>query len=103
MSRCGLSGRNLTRAWARGDVAGYLFAGKGAAVPGDSLPVDLSDGTTITHSIAEIAQHHAVRVAAVSLCDDPFLGFCADPAIAHDLDSMAAASERDAAKLIAAA
>ena len=55
------------------------------------------------HSLAEIAVHHAVRVAAVSLCDTLFLGFCADPAIVPDVSSMATATEDEAARLVAAA
>jgi WS/DGAT/MGAT family acyltransferase len=55
------------------------------------------------HSIAEIAEHHAVRVAATSLCDDMFLGFCADPAIVEHVQSLAEATEAAAQELIAAA
>ena len=80
------------------------FALNVSNVPGPHEPVAICGARVRSmHSIAEIAEHHAVRVAAVSLCDDLFLGFCADPAIVHDVGSMAAATEHDAAQLIAAA
>ncbi len=55
------------------------------------------------HAIAEIAEHHAVRVAAVSLAGTLFLGFCADPELVDGVESMAEQTELEAAALIAAA
>jgi hypothetical protein len=55
------------------------------------------------HSLAEIAQHHAVRVATVSMDDGLFLGFCADPDIVPDVGEIAEATEEAATDLIAAA
>jgi hypothetical protein len=73
-------------------------------VPGPREPVTLCGSRVRSlHSIAEIAKHHAVRVAAVSLGDELFLGFCADPELVPGVESIAAATERDAAELIAAA
>jgi hypothetical protein len=44
-------------------------------VPGPREPVAICGAHVGSlHSIAEIAEHHAVRVAAVSLCDELFLG-----------------------------
>jgi hypothetical protein len=80
------------------------FALNVSNVPGPREPVAICGARVRSlHSIAEIAEHHAVRVAAVSLCDELFLGFCADPAIVDDVGSMAEATEDEAAKLIAAA
>jgi hypothetical protein len=50
-----------------------------------------------------MAEHRALRVAAVSLAGALCLGFCADPAIVEDLQSMADGTELEAASLIAAA
>lgn len=55
------------------------------------------------HSIAEIAEHHALRVAVVSVAETLYLGFCVDPAIVEDVQSMADGTEIEAAALIAAA
>ena len=41
------------------------------------------------HSIAEIGERHALRVAVVSMAGTLGFGFCADPAIVEDLDAMA--------------
>jgi hypothetical protein len=80
------------------------FALNVSNVPGPREPVAICGARVGSlHSIAELAEHHAVRVAAVSLCDELFLGFCADPAIVDDVGSMAEATEDEAAKLIAAA
>lgn len=79
------------------------FAVSVSNVPGPREPVSvLETPVRSLHSIAELAQHHAVRVAAVSLADELFLGFCADPAIVDDVQRMAAGSELEAAALIAA-
>jgi hypothetical protein len=80
------------------------FALNVSNVPGPREPVAvLGAPVRSLHSIAELAEHHAVRVAAVSMCDGLFLGFCADPAIVPGVGSMAEATEREAAELIAAA
>jgi hypothetical protein len=80
------------------------FALNVSNVPGPREPVSvLGAAVASLHSLAEIAEHHALRVAAVSMCDELFLGFCADPAIVPDVASMAGDSEREAAALIGAA
>ncbi len=79
------------------------FAVNVSNVPGPREPVNVL-GTPVNslHSIAELAMHHALRVAAVSLAGTLCLGFCADPAIVEDVQSMAVATEDEAAELIAA-
>ena len=73
-------------------------------VPGPPEPVSLLGAPVeAIHSIAEIGEHHALRVAVVSLAGDLHFGLCADPAIVDDLDDLAAAIEAEAAELIAAA
>jgi diacylglycerol O-acyltransferase len=80
------------------------FAVNVSNVPGPREPVSVL-GTRVgsLHAIAELAEHHALRIAAVSLAGTLCLGFCADPAIVDDVQSMAAATEDEAAELIAAA
>ncbi len=80
------------------------FAVNVSNVPGPREPVSVMGAPVLSlHAIAEIAEHHAVRVGALSLAGGLFLGFCADPAIVAGVQSMAEASEREAAELIAAA
>jgi hypothetical protein len=83
--------------------SGRAFGLNVSNVPGPRSPVAICGSPVISmHSLAEIAQHHAVRVAAVSLSDDLFLGFCADPALVEGVATMATAAEDEAAELIAA-
>jgi WS/DGAT/MGAT family acyltransferase len=79
------------------------FAVNVSNVPGPRRPVSvLGSAVEALHSIAEIGEHHALRVAVVSLADTLHFGFCADPAIVDDLDAMVAGVEEDAAALVTA-
>jgi hypothetical protein len=51
------------------------------------------------HSIAEIGERHALRVAVVSVAGALCFGLCADPAIVDDLQAMADGVEAEAALL----
>ncbi|UJA21255.1 DUF1298 domain-containing protein [Thermoleophilia bacterium SCSIO 60948] len=66
------------------------FALNVSNVPGPKRPVAL-DGAPVRalHSIAEIGEHHALRVSVISCANELFFGFCADPAIVADLDALA--------------
>lgn len=67
------------------------FALSVSNVPGPREPVSvLGAPVEAIHSIAEIGERHALRVAVVSLAGELHFGFCADPAIVDDLDAMAA-------------
>ena len=55
------------------------------------------------HSLAEIGERHALRVAVVSLAGQLAFGFCSDPSIVADLHLLADGVEAEAAALIAAA
>ncbi|CAN5508790.1 wax ester/triacylglycerol synthase family O-acyltransferase [soil metagenome] len=55
------------------------------------------------HSIAEVGRGHGLRAAVVSLAGELHFGLCADPAIADDLDEMAAGIEAEAAALVESA
>lgn len=52
------------------------------------------------YSIAEIGEHHALRVAVVSAGDRLYFALCADPTIVEDLAAIADAIEEQAAALI---
>ncbi len=80
------------------------FALNVSNVPGPREPVSVLGVNVVSmHSIAEIARHHLVRVAALSMGDTLYLGFCADAEVIGDVDEIAAATERQALATIAAA
>ena len=80
------------------------FALNVSNVPGPREPVTVLGAPVETmHSIAEIGERHALRVAVVSLAGMLCFGFCADPAIVDDLAAMAEGSEAEASALIRAA
>jgi diacylglycerol O-acyltransferase / wax synthase len=54
------------------------------------------------HSLVEVARHHALRVAVVSVGDRLGFGLVADPAVIGDLDVLAGAFDREAAELLRA-
>jgi diacylglycerol O-acyltransferase / wax synthase len=88
----------------RVERSGRAFALNVSNVPGPRAPVSVLGASVVSmHSIAEIARHHALRVAVVSMCDTLYLGFCADPGIVGDVAAIAAGTEREAFELIAAA
>ena len=72
------------------------FAVNVSNVPGPRAPVSvLGAPVTCLHSVAEIGERHALRVAVVSLAGTLGFGFCADPAIVADLDAMARGVEAE--------
>jgi WS/DGAT/MGAT family acyltransferase len=80
------------------------FALNVSNVPGPREPVAvLGARVEAMHSLAEIAERHALRVAVVSLAGTLCFGFCADPTLVHDAHAIAAGTEAEAAALIAAA
>lgn len=88
----------------RAEASPRSFALSISNVPGPRVPVSvLGSPVEAIHSIAEIGERHALRVAVVSLAGQLHFGFCADPAIVDDLDEMARGVEREAAELIGAA
>ena len=52
-------------------------------------------------SLAEIGEHHALRVTALSYAGTVAFGLCADPAAVEDLGAVAAGIEGEAATLLA--
>ncbi|MBA2419843.1 MAG: DUF1298 domain-containing protein [Thermoleophilaceae bacterium] len=80
------------------------FALSVSNVPGPRAPVSvLGAPVESVHSLAEIGERHALRVAVVSLADRLCFGLCADPAIVDHLGPMAAAIEVEAHALVTAA
>jgi diacylglycerol O-acyltransferase / wax synthase len=55
------------------------------------------------YSIAEIAQHHALRIAVISAADSLFFGVCADRELVSDLDVLVEGLERSRDELLALA
>lgn len=69
-------------------------------VPGPTAPIYVLGRQAVElHSIAEIAPHHALRIAAVSLTGTMFVGLCADPRVVPDLGSLAEGIESSLAEL----
>jgi len=63
----------------------------------------LGSPVTQLFSFAEIGQHHALRVSAMSHADRLSLGFCADPVLVPGVQAMAEAAVVEADALMAAA
>ncbi len=55
------------------------------------------------HSLAEIGERHALRVAVVSIAGRLCFGFCADPGVVDDLEALAQGVELEAEALLSAA
>lgn len=77
------------------------FALSVSNVPGPRQPVSLLGAPVESiHSIAEIGERHALRVAVVSLAGGLHFGFCADPAIVDGVETLAAGVEAEADALL---
>ena len=76
------------------------FALNVSNVPGPRAPVSvLQAPVEHLHSIAEIAEHHALRVSATSLADMLCFGLCADADLIDHLSLMAEGIEAEAQAL----
>lgn len=73
-------------------------------VPGPSQGVQvLGAPVRSVHSLAEIREHHALRIAVVSLAGWLHFGVTADPTLVSDLPALAAGLQAEAAALVAGA
>jgi hypothetical protein len=73
-------------------------------VPGPREPVSVLGKSVLSlHSLAEIGEHHALRVSAISLAGLLCFGLCADADLVDELDLMADGIEREAQELLQAA
>jgi WS/DGAT/MGAT family acyltransferase len=77
------------------------FALNVSNVPGPRRPVRvLGVPVAALYSLAEIGEHHALRVAVVSLAGTLNIGLVADPTLLADVDHLAAGMQAEAAALI---
>src|ERR1700735_780019 len=66
------------------------FALNVSNVPGPREPVSvLSSPVRALYSLAEISEHHALRVSVMSLADQLCFGFCVDPDVVCDVQTLA--------------
>ena len=73
------------------------FALNVSNVPGPRERMAILDEKVVSlHSLAEIGERHALRVAALSYENWFYLGLCADPDVVHDLGDLARAIEAEA-------
>jgi diacylglycerol O-acyltransferase len=78
------------------------FALNVSNVPGPRRPVQvLGVPVRALYSLAEIGEHHALRVAVVSLAGNLNFGLVADPTLLSDVDDLAACMQAEAAALAA--
>jgi hypothetical protein len=71
-------------------------------VPGPRRPIQvLGVPVRALYTLAEIREHHALRVSVVSLADSLNFGLVADPTLLDDVDQLAAHMHAEAAVLIA--
>ncbi len=76
------------------------FALNVSNVPGPREPVSvLASPVRALHSVAEISRHHALRISVMSFADQLSFGFCADPDVVPDVETMAARVEPEAEAL----
>jgi diacylglycerol O-acyltransferase / wax synthase len=93
----------LERWCARVERSPRSFAVNVSNVPGPSGAVSVLDvPVTGLYSIAEVAEHHALRVAVISLGDRLFFGLCADPDLVAGVQDMAEGIEAECDALVAA-
>jgi wax ester synthase-like acyl-CoA acyltransferase family protein/uncharacterized protein DUF1298 len=80
------------------------FALSVSNVPGPREPVGvLGDPVARLHSLAEIGEHHALRVSATSLAGLLCFGLCADADLVDQLQLIADGIEAEASELLGAA
>jgi diacylglycerol O-acyltransferase / wax synthase len=78
------------------------FALNVSNVPGPRQPVRvLGQPVRALYPLAEIREHHALRVAVVSLADTLHFGLVADPTLLPDVDDLASDMQAEAAALTA--
>jgi WS/DGAT/MGAT family acyltransferase len=94
--------RPVARLGARLAAGPRTFALNVSNVPGPSEARSVASARVAElHTVAEVAEHHALRIAAVSYAGTMSLGLCADPAAVDGLDVLAAGLEQEAAELLA--
>ena len=80
------------------------FALSVSNVPGPRVPVAVCGAPVDSvHSLAEIGERHALRIAVVSVADTLCFGICADPGVVDGVEALARGVEEEATALIEAA
>jgi len=94
----------LETLWEKVERSPRRFALNVSNVPGPRSAVRvLGAPVSRLHTLAEIGEHHALRVSAISYAGAVCFGLCADPAIVDDLEALATGIEAETAEIIAAA
>jgi diacylglycerol O-acyltransferase len=92
----------LEALWEKVEHSPRRFALNVSNLPGPRSPVGvLGAPVSGLHTLAEIGEHHALRVSAISYADTICFGLCADPAIVDDLEALEAGIEAEAAGIVA--
>lgn len=103
LQRLGKTSARLQKYYSRFQANPRRFALNVSNVRGPHTDVTVLDvPVESVHSIAEIGERHALRIAVVSLGDQLCFGFCADPDLVTDLEVMAEGVEIEAERLAAA-
>jgi diacylglycerol O-acyltransferase len=94
----------LESLWEKVERSPRRFALNVSNVPGPRSAVRvLGAPVSSLHTLAEIGEHHALRVSAISYAGAICFGLCADPAIVDDLEALATGIEAEADAIAAAA
>ena len=87
---------------ARWAMSPHVFTFNVSNVPGPHAPVFVRGARVREmYSLAEVAQHHALRVAVISAAGTMFFAFCADRDAVAGLDMLAAGIDQSLAELLA--
>jgi WS/DGAT/MGAT family acyltransferase len=93
----------LRRSVARRAMSPRVFTLSVSNVPGPREDVYVLGARVCElYSLAEIAQHHAMRVAVISAADTLFFGLCADRDVVDDVDVIAQGIRESLSDLVAA-
>jgi hypothetical protein len=104
MGRLARTFPTLGRWTARLQKSGRAFALNVSNVPGPAADVTVLGAPVHgMYPLAEVAPHHLLRVAALSLADRLCIGLVADPAVVDDVVGLATAIEQEAGELAALA
>jgi len=91
----------LHRSVARRAMDPHVFTFNVSNVPGPREPVYVSGARVrALYSLAEVAEHHALRVSVISAAGTMYFSLCADRDAVQDLDTIAAGIDRSIEELL---
>ena len=94
----------LHRSVARWALSPHVFTFNVSNVPGPREPVFVRGARVrALYSLAEVAQHHALRVSVISASGTMFFALCADRDAVEDLDTIARGLDSSVEELLARA